>query len=128
MTVDFPYHIDGRGRTATTTTADHVRDLVQQVLFTSPGERVMRPTFGSGLLGLTFEPASTEIATTIQFLVQSALTQQLGGIVAVNSVDVIAGDPAGVGGGASISISVAWTIITTGAAGSGTFVVPGGVP
>jgi phage baseplate assembly protein W len=128
MTIDFPYHIDGRGRTATTTTTDHIGDLIQQVLFTTPGERVMRPTFGSGLLGLTFEPASTEVATTIQFVVQSALTQQLGDIVTVNNVDVNAGDPSGIAAGASISIAVTWTINTTGATGSGTFVIPGGTP
>ncbi|MDT7761616.1 MAG: uncharacterized protein QOC63_1036 [Mycobacterium sp.] len=126
MTVDFPYHIDGRARTAATDTAEHVRDLIEQLLFTTPGERVMRPTFGSGLLGLTFEPASVEVATTIQFLVQSALTQQLGDVVTVNSLDVIAGDPGGPGAGAGISVSVSWTMITTGATGSGTFLVPGG--
>lgn len=129
MTVDFPFHIDGRGRTATAaTTADHISEMIQQLLFTSPGERVMQPTFGSGLLGLTFEPAAADVATTIQFLVQSALTQQLGTIVAVNSVDVTAGDPTSVGAGASITISVTWTVINTGATGAGTYVIPGGVP
>ena len=49
-TLDYPYHFDGRGRTATTDRADHIRDLIEQVLFTSPGERVMRPDFGAGLL------------------------------------------------------------------------------
>ena len=49
--LDFPCALDGRGRTAATDHDDHVRDLIEQVLFTAPGERVMRPDFGSGLLG-----------------------------------------------------------------------------
>ena len=50
MQIDFPYHFDGRDRTATVTEAEHVRDLIEQILFTSPGERVNRPEFGAGIL------------------------------------------------------------------------------
>ena len=73
--LDFPYHFDGRGRTADDRRADHIRDLIEQVLFTAPGERVMRPDFGSGLLALVFEPNSTALAATTQMLVQGALQQ-----------------------------------------------------
>ena len=126
MTIAFPYHIDGRGRTASATPDDHVRDLVEQVLFTTPGERVMRPTFGSGLLGLTFEPASAQVAASVQFLVQSALTQQLGDIITVDTVEVTAGDPSSAGAGASVVISVSWTVLATGLAGTTAFTAPGG--
>jgi phage baseplate assembly protein W len=85
---DFPYHVDGRGRTATTGADDHLRDLVEQVLFTAPGERVMRPDFGSGLLGLVFEPGGPELVATTQHLVQGALQQELGHLIAVDSVEV----------------------------------------
>jgi phage baseplate assembly protein W len=90
--LDFPYHIDRRGRTATTTAVDHVRDLIEQVLFTSPGERVMRPDFGAGLLAMVFEPNSTPLAATSQMLIQGALQQHLGHLIAVHSVDVEAVD------------------------------------
>ena len=76
--LDFPYRFDGRGRTATADADDHIRDLIEQVLFTSPGERVMRPDFGSGMLALVFEPNSTALAATTQILVQGALQQHLG--------------------------------------------------
>ncbi len=62
--LDFPYRFSGLGRTATTDRDDHIRDLIQQVLFTSPGERVMRPDFGAGLLQLVFEPNSTTLAAS----------------------------------------------------------------
>ena len=86
--VDFPYHVDGRGRTADTGADDHLRDLIEQVLFTSPGERVMRPDFGSGLLGLVFEPGGPELVATTQHLVQGSLQQELGNLIAVESVEV----------------------------------------
>src|SRR5260221_8242966 len=59
---DYPFHFDGRGRVAQTDSNDHIRDLIEQVIFTSPGERVNRPTFGSGVLQLVFAPNSVELA------------------------------------------------------------------
>jgi len=92
MNIDFPFHFDNRGRTAETDDDDHIRDMIEQVLFTSPGERVNRPTFGSGLMQLVFQPNSNELATTTQFLVQGALQQWLGDLIEVNDVDVESDD------------------------------------
>ena len=86
--VDFPYHVDGRGRTATAGPDDHLRDLIEQVLFTAPTERVMRPDFGSGLLNLVFEPGGPELVAATQHIVQGSLQQELGHLIAVESVDV----------------------------------------
>jgi phage baseplate assembly protein W len=88
MHLDYPYSIDARGRTSETTEEEWVRDLVEQVLFTAPGERVNRPTFGSGVMRLVFDPNSGELATATQFLVQGALQQWLGDLVEVHAVDV----------------------------------------
>lgn len=88
MHIDHPFHIDGRGRTAAVNEDGHIRDLIEQVLFTSPGERVNRPTFGSGLMQLVFAPNSDELATATQFLVQGALQQWLGDRIVVEAVDV----------------------------------------
>ncbi len=86
--LDHPWHIDATGRTAQTDDAGHLRDLIEQVLFTAPGERVMRPDFGSGLLGLVFEPNSSTLAATTQVLVQGALQQHLGHLIALRAVNV----------------------------------------
>jgi len=88
MQIDYPIHFDSRGRTASTTADDHIQDLIEQVLFTSPGERVNRPTFGCGLIQQVFAPNSPEIAATTQFLVQGALQQWLGDLIAVEAVQV----------------------------------------
>ena len=86
--IDYPYHFDTRGRTAETAEDAHIRDLIEQVLFTAPGERVNRPTFGCGLMQLVFAPNSDALAATSQFLIQGALQQWLGDLIAVESVQV----------------------------------------
>ncbi len=86
--IDYPFHFDNRGRTAPTTEDDHIRDLIEQVLFTAPGERVNRPTFGCGLMQLVFAPNSSELAAASQFMIQGALQQWLGDLIAVEAVNV----------------------------------------
>jgi phage baseplate assembly protein W len=87
-----PYGIDGRGATAETSHDTHLRDLIEWVLFTNPGERVMRPTLGSGVLGLVFAPNSPELAATTQILISSALQTWLGNLISVQSVAVTSDD------------------------------------
>ena len=88
MNIDFPWHFDASGRTAQTENTDHIRDLIEQVLFTSPGERVNRPDFGSGLLQMVFAPNSDTLASTTQMTVQSALQRWLGELILVDDVEV----------------------------------------
>lgn len=88
MNVAFPYGFDSRGRTAESDYDQHVRALIEQLLFTSPGERVNRPTFGSGLLQLVFAPNSPELAAATQLMIQGALQQWLGELIRVEGVDV----------------------------------------
>jgi uncharacterized protein len=86
--LDHPLRLDGRGRVATTQADDHVRDMIYQVLFTSPGERVNRPDFGCGLLQLVFEPNSEALATATQFLVQGALQRWLADVIQVEQLEI----------------------------------------
>ncbi len=118
--LDFPYAIDGTGRSAQTSAADHVRDLIEQVLFTAPGERVMRPTFGSGLMALVFEPNSVQLAATTQFLAQASLQQHLSHLIAVQSVTVEPID-------AALVVSVAYTLLEDGSSQVARLTAPGSV-
>jgi phage baseplate assembly protein W len=90
--VNFPYQFDGRGRTQQAALKDYIYQLVEQVLFTSPGERVNLPDFGSGLLQLPFAPNSVEMAAATQFAVQAALQKWLSNYVKVQSVVASAQD------------------------------------
>lgn len=88
MDINFPYQIRVNGRTDTTDRTDHIRDMIKQVLFTSPGERVNRPTFGCGLNQLVFEPNSFELISTLQFLVKGALQEWLSDVIDVEEVRI----------------------------------------
>lgn len=103
MSIRFTYQFDKTGRTAETDHDIHIRDMIEQVLFTSPGERVNRPTFGCGLMQLVFEPNSDELTGTTQFLVQAALQQWLGNLIEVNAVQVANED-------SSLTVTVVYTI------------------
>ncbi|MFE3828456.1 GPW/gp25 family protein [Streptomyces sp. NPDC059092] len=87
--IALPFRIDRRGRTAHAAYDDHVRDLIEQLLFTSPGERVMRPDFGCGLLDLVFTPNSPELASAVELSVQASLQRWLGELIEVEALDVI---------------------------------------
>jgi uncharacterized protein len=106
MEIDYPFQVDVRGRTADVDADGHVRDLIEQVLFTAPGERVNRPTFGSGLAQLVFGPTSEELATATQFLVQGALQQWLGELIQVEAVDVQSED-------ATLQVTVRYSVRRT---------------
>jgi len=84
----FPLQFDSRGRTAIADDNAHIQDLIEQVLFTAPGERVNRPTFGSGLMQLVFAPNSDTLAAATQVTVHGALQQWLGNLILVEAVEV----------------------------------------
>lgn len=90
--IDFPFRFDGRGRTALTGGDDHVRDMIEQFLFTEAGERVNRPDFGSGLMQLVFGPASPEVAAALQHTVHAGLQRWLGDVIEVQALQVTADD------------------------------------
>ncbi|MBU1059876.1 MAG: GPW/gp25 family protein [Proteobacteria bacterium] len=117
--INYPFHFDGRGRTAQSNEADYIRQLIEQILLTAPGERVMRPTFGSGVRQLLFGAASPEVATATQYLVQSSLQQWLADLVTVEAVDVQAQD-------GSLIITVQYVIRRNQTRATARVQVPGG--
>lgn len=115
MNIDYPFHFDPRGRTADTGDDDHVRDMIEQLLFTSPGERVNRPDFGSGLLQLVFAPNSPELAAALQFTLQAALQRWLGDVIEVGRLDVSSED-------ATLRVELSYTVRASGDTRSESFV------
>lgn len=107
MNIDFPLYFDSRGRTAAAGDDDHIRDMIEQLLFTSPGERVNRPDFGSGLMQLVFAPNSPELAAALQFTVQAALQQWLGDLIQVQQLEVSSED-------AILRVTLNYSILQTG--------------
>ena len=114
MNIDFPFHFDRLGRTATTGYDEHVRDMIEQLLFTNPGERVNRPDFGSGLLQLVFAPNSPELAAALQFTVQAALQRWLGDVIDVQALEVTSED-------STLRIVIQYVVRRTGESRTDTF-------
>jgi phage baseplate assembly protein W len=102
----YPYGFDNSGATAQKTLADHVRDMIEQLLLTSPGERVNRPTFGCGSAQLVFAPNSEALAAAQQQVIQSSLQQWLADLIRVQGVDVTAQD-------STLLITVRYTLVAT---------------
>jgi phage baseplate assembly protein W len=115
MNIDFPFHFDSAGRTAATDDDDHIRDMIEQFLFTNPGERVNRPDFGSGLLQMVFAPNSPELAAVLQFTIQAGLQRWLGDLIEVQKLEVESED-------SRLRILVQYVVRRSGEQRSGTFV------
>lgn len=119
MNLAYPYRFDGRGRSAEVDGDTHIRDLIEQLLFTAPGERVNRPSFGCGLGRLVFEPLSKELAMSAQFIVQAALTEWLGSRIEVGEVSIEIED-------AKLNVTVSYRLRRSGEARIDSFSRSGG--
>lgn len=91
-----PFSYGSQGGVAVIDDADrHLRDKVEAVLFTTPGERVNRPDFGVGLNRANFEGLDELTIAAVEFRVQQALVRDLGSEIIVDGVDVDVDPPAG---------------------------------
>jgi phage baseplate assembly protein W len=89
----YPYSVNNQAIPATTDPDDHLQDLILELLFTNPGERVNLPQFGAGVQRLVFAPNSDALRASTQFLIMTNLNQWLGDRISVGQVDV-SSDPA----------------------------------
>jgi uncharacterized protein len=104
-----PFAVDlGRGRIAEEEQyAKHVEQMMFQVLFTAPGERINRPDFGCGVKRLVFAPNSEVSAALAQVTIYQALTRWLGSAITVNDVKAVAIEE-------KLEITIAYTLKTRG--------------
>jgi phage baseplate assembly protein W len=119
MTLAYPYGFSNTGLTAQTDLATHIRDMIELILFTSPGERVNRPTFGTGTAALVFEPNSDVLAGAQQQVIHSSLQQWLSDLIQVAGVDVSNID-------STLQITVRYTILQSRQQKTELFVYGGG--
>lgn len=120
MNLQYPYGFDSTGHTAQDDLPSHIRDMIEQILLTAPGERVNRPTFGCGVIQLIFAPNSDALAATQQQVIQASLQQWLADLIRVNGVEVTAQD-------ASLQITITYTITQSQQQQTQQFVYGGGL-
>jgi phage baseplate assembly protein W len=116
--IAFPFHLGDHGRTATASSDEHIAQMIEQVLFTRPGERVNRPDFGAGLLDVVFAPNSPQGAAAAQLTISASLQRWLGDLISVQSVQVSAEL-------STLQVQISYTVTATGTPGSATFALGG---
>lgn len=116
--IDFPWRYDSLGRTAETDHDGHIRDMLELLLFTDPGERVNRPGFGCGLRQLVFSPNSLELAAALQFTMEAAIQRELGDLLALERLEVRSDD-------AALWVSIDYVVLHTGRPATATFTQEG---
>ena len=107
--LNYPYAAGTTGAPRTTGAEDHLRDLILQVLFTNPGERVNLPEFGAGVHQLVFAPNADALRTSAQFLISTNLQRWLGDRINVNQVGIVSVP----GEEESVTLEIAYTVLAT---------------
>jgi phage baseplate assembly protein W len=107
MHIAFPLAIGRDGRLATASDTAHITGLIEQLIFTNPGERVNRPAFGGALNQLLFAPNSIELRATVNFTLLAALQHELGDLIEVTSLDVDVAQE-------TLAITIAYRVLRTG--------------
>jgi phage baseplate assembly protein W len=107
--LDYPYAVGSTGSPNTTGPDDHLRDLILQLLFTNPGERVNLPEFGVGVQQLVFAPNSDALRTSAQFLISTGLQRWLGDRINVSQV-LVTSEP---GDEETVNIEIVYTLNAT---------------
>lgn len=121
MNIAFPYSTDAAGKTAQADAGTHLEDMIEQLLFTAPGERVNRPTFGAGTVQLVFEPNSEMLAAVQQQAIQAGLQQWLSDLIRVSAVTVTSEE-------ATVQVTVAYTVLASQQPLTQQFVYPAATP
>lgn len=85
--LSFPLKI-GIDGTATSSRSDHVREQIEQVLFTNPRERVFRPEFGVGVRRLIFEPNTALLRDVTEKRLRASLAEALQGEVDPKTLEI----------------------------------------
>jgi phage baseplate assembly protein W len=107
MNIDFPFRFAEGGRTAAADDEQHIRDMLEQLLFTSPGERVNRPDFGVGLLRMVFAPNTPEVAAALEYSIQAGVQRWLGDLVELTGLRVLSDE-------ATLSVTAEYVVRRTG--------------
>lgn len=108
MQIDYPWRYGARGRTAETNYDEHIRDMLELLIFTDPGERVNRPSYGSGVRQLVFAPNSPELAAALEFTMQAAIQRELGDLLTLEALEVSSED-------ATLRVLVRYIVLRSGA-------------
>jgi hypothetical protein len=88
MQIAYPYKFAPQSGTAVADDRSHIKQMLELLLFTMPGERVNRPDFGCGVQRIVFAPVGTEIEFTLQRLIESEIQRWLGDLLRLRNLEI----------------------------------------
>jgi hypothetical protein len=106
-TLFVPFQIGELGAPRAAGRVTAVRQMIEQLLFTLPGERVNRQDFGCGVQRLVFTGASEETAVATEYVIRVGLSRFLADVLTVDAVRVTVQD-------VTLVIDILYTLVETG--------------
>ncbi|WP_437277757.1 GPW/gp25 family protein [Sorangium sp. So ce375] len=100
---------DAKGRLRYPTLEESVREMIEVILRTRPGEQLMRPDFGAGLDRFLHEPNTTDTRRRIRELVAASIARWESRVLLDRvEVDEVAGRPS------HVRVDIAYRLRRTG--------------
>jgi phage baseplate assembly protein W len=115
--LSFPFRITELGAAATAPRAEVIRQQLEQLLMTIPGERVNRPDFGCGIQRLVFAGAGPETVAAAEYVIATSIRRHLRALVSLDAVRVTVDD-------SSLFVDILYSVVGTGEERSASFVQP----
>src|SRR5262245_6235911 len=106
--LQFPFQVSERGVAATSGRLDVIRQQLEQLLLTMPGERVNRPDFGCGVQRLVFAGASPEAAAAAEYVIGTAINKYMAELIQLDAVRVTVD-------ASTMYIDILYTVLDSGA-------------
>lgn len=73
FTIAFPFRTDANGQIAISRDSASIRESIMQIICTVPGERALRPSFGSRANELVFAPNNAATASMATHYIREAI-------------------------------------------------------
>jgi phage baseplate assembly protein W len=115
--LEFPFQVSERGVAAAAGRNDVIRQQLEQLLMTMPGERVNRPDFGCGVQRLVFAGASPEAAAAAEYVIATAIRKYMAELIRLDAVRVTVDE-------AQMFIDILYTLLDSGAELAASFTQP----
>ena len=113
----FPFHVGPLGQPRTSGRGANIRQQLEQVLFTIPGERVGRPDFGAGIQRFVFEKLSAELLAATEYQLTSTLRDHMQDVIVVEGVRLTAED-------STLFVDILYSLRDTGEEQAASFTIP----
>jgi phage baseplate assembly protein W len=105
--MSFPFRVTELGAAALSSRRQVVREALEQLLLTIPGERVNRPNFGCGIQRLVFDGTDPLALATAEYVITTSIRDHLSDLIRLDAVRVTVEE-------ATVLVDILYTVVGTG--------------